>query len=150
VCGTPERLRMLYLLTFADMRAVGPGVMTPWQARILGKLFSRTLARLTGGIVPPPNREAVAARVWDVMHRESDRELVATHLGMLADRYLATTSPQRIAAHLRLVERVDEDVIATELFHHPDLDSSELVIATRDVPGLFSLIAGTLAAHGIN
>jgi [protein-PII] uridylyltransferase len=41
-------------------------------------------------------------------------------------------------------------VIATELFHHPDLDSSELVIATRDVPGLFALIAGTLAAHGIN
>ena len=69
---------------------------------------------------------------------------------MLSDRYLATTSPQRIAAHLRLVERLEEDVIATDLFHHPDLDSSELVIATRDVPGLFSLIAGTLAAHGIN
>jgi [protein-PII] uridylyltransferase len=41
-------------------------------------------------------------------------------------------------------------VLATELFHHPDLGSSELVIATRDVPGLFSLIAGTLAAQGIN
>ncbi|HWN80661.1 MAG TPA: ACT domain-containing protein, partial [Candidatus Udaeobacter sp.] len=38
----------------------------------------------------------------------------------------------------------------TELFHHPDLGSSELVIATADVPGLFSLIAGTLAAQGIN
>src|SRR6266700_2936294 len=32
LCGTPERLRKLYLLTFADMRAVGPGVMTGWQA----------------------------------------------------------------------------------------------------------------------
>jgi [protein-PII] uridylyltransferase len=69
---------------------------------------------------------------------------------MLSERYLATTSPQRIAAHMRLIERLEEDVVATELFHHPDLDSSELVIAARDVPGLFSLIAGTLAAHGIN
>jgi [protein-PII] uridylyltransferase len=49
VCGTPERLRMLYLLTFADMRAVGPGVMTGWQAQILGELFRRSLARLTVG-----------------------------------------------------------------------------------------------------
>jgi [protein-PII] uridylyltransferase len=69
---------------------------------------------------------------------------------MLSDRYLGTTSPQRIACHVRLVERLEEAAVATELFHHPDLDFSELVIATRDVPGLFSLIAGTLAAHDIN
>src|SRR6266545_4095897 len=150
VCRTPERLRMLYLLTSADMRAVGPGVMTGWQAQILGELYSRTLVRLTGGQVEPPGRDAVAARVWEALHREGSRRAVTAHLAMLSDRYLATTSPQRIAAHLRLVERLEEDVIATELFHHPDLDSSELVIATRDVPGLFSLIAGTLAAHGVN
>src|SRR5262245_10272843 len=150
VCGTPERLRMLYLLTFADMRAVGPGVMTGWMAQILGELFRRSLARLTGGTGEPPTRDVVAARVWEAMHREGTRRTVSEHLAMVSDRYLATTSPQRIAAHLRLVERLEEDVIATELFHHPDLDSSELVIATRDVPGLFSLIAGSLAAHGIN
>ncbi len=150
VCGTPERLRMLYLLTSADMRAVGPGVMTGWRAQILGKLFDHGLARLTGGDVQPPSRDALVARVWEVMHREGARRAVSEHLALLSDRYLATVSPQRIAAHLRLVERLDEDVIATELYHHPDLDASELVIATRDVPGLFSLIAGTLAAHGIN
>jgi [protein-PII] uridylyltransferase len=150
LCGTPERLRMLYLLTFADMRAVGPGVMTGWQAQILRELFGRTLRRLTGGQLETPNRDAVAARVWEAMHREGKRGAAMAHLAMLSERYLATTSPQRIACHLHLVERLDEDAIATELFHHPDLDSSELVIATRDVPGLFSLIAGVLAAHGIN
>ena len=40
---------MLYLLTWADMRAVGPGVLTPWQAAILHELYRRALARLTGG-----------------------------------------------------------------------------------------------------
>src|SRR4029453_14247816 len=106
VCRTPERLRMLYLLTFADMRAVGPGVMTGWQAQILGELFRRSLARLTGGIAEPPTRHAVAVRVWEAMHREGARRTVSEHLAMLSDRYLATTSPQRIAAHLRLVERL--------------------------------------------
>jgi len=150
VVGTPERLRMLYLLTYADMRAVGPGVMTGWQARILWELFTRTLARLTGGAVPRPSREAVADRVWEEMGREGSRRTVLAHLAMMAERYLVTTPAQRIAAHLRLVERLEEEPVATELFHHPDLGSSELVVVTRDVPGLFALIAGSLAAEGIN
>jgi [protein-PII] uridylyltransferase len=151
VCRTPERLRMLYLLTCADMRAVGPGVMTGWQAQILWDLYARTLARLTGGQRDRPSREAVAQRVTEAMRGEVPRTTLAAHLAMLSERYLATTSPQRIAAHLRLLDRLSEEgVLATELFHHPDLGSSELVVATRDVPGLFSLIAGTLAAQGIN
>ena len=150
VCRTADRLRMLYVLTSADMRAVGPGVMTGWQAQMLGEVYSRTLLRLTGGQVAPPSRELVAARVWEAMRHEGARGAVTAHLAMFSDRYLASTSPQRIACHLRLAERLEEGSVATDLFHHPDLDSSELVIATRDLPGLFSLIAGTLAAHGIN
>jgi [protein-PII] uridylyltransferase len=151
VCRTPERLRMLYLLTCADMRAVGPGVMTGWQAQILWDLYARTLTRLTGGQRERPTRESVAQRVTEAMRGDVARTAVAAHLALLSDRYLTTTSPQRIAAHLRLLDRLaDGGVLATELFHHPDLGSSELVVATRDVPGLFSIIAGTLASQGIN
>jgi [protein-PII] uridylyltransferase len=150
VCRTPERLRRLYLLTCADMRAVGPGVMTGWQAQILWDLYARTLGRLAGGQRERPNRDTVAARVTEAMRGEVARTAVTAHLALLSDRYLTTTSWQRIAAHLRLLDRLEGGVLATDLFHHPDLGSSELVIATRDVPGLFSLIAGTLAAQGIN
>jgi [protein-PII] uridylyltransferase len=151
VCKTPERLRMLYLLTCADMRAVGPGVMTGWQAQILWDLYARVLARLTGGQRERPTRESVGQRVTGAMRGDVARTAVAAHLALLSDRYLTTTSPQRIAAHLRLLDRLaDGGVVATELFHHPDLGSSELVVATQDVPGLFSLIAGTLASQGIN
>src|SRR6266481_663778 len=73
VCRTPERLRMLYLLTCADMRAVGPGVMTGWQAQILWDLYARTLAHLTGGQRERPTREAVAQRVTAAMRGEVPR-----------------------------------------------------------------------------
>jgi [protein-PII] uridylyltransferase len=148
VVGTPERLRMLYLLTFADMRAVGPGVMTGWMARILWEVYTRTLVSLTGGRLERPSRETVAERVAE--EARGSRGAAVAHLAMMSDRYLATTSAQRIAAHLRLVERLEEEAVATELFHYPDLGTAEVVIVTRDVPGLFSLIAGTLAAEGIN
>ena len=146
----PQRLRMLYLLTWADMRAVGPGVLTGWQARILHELYARTLARLTGGRVAKPNRTQLAARLWETLGGDVPMADVRAHLAMVQDRYLATTSVQRMAAHLRLVARLESAPVATELFHHPDLGSSDLVVVTPDVPGLFALIAGTLAAHGVN
>lgn len=148
--GDPQPLRMLYLLTYADMRAVGPGVLTGWQARILHELYARTLAELTGGRIERLNRAQLAERVHEALRGEVDRQAVKAHLAMVTDRYLASTSVQRMAEHLRLIARLESEPLATELFHHPDLGSSDLVVVTRDVRGLFSLIAGTLAAHGVN
>src|SRR5437667_4170781 len=150
MCGTPEGLRMLYLLTFADMRAVGPGVMTGWQAQVLWELYAGAMRRLTGGRVEPLTREEASQRVAAELMDPSLRRAVPGHLARGSGRYLATTAPARMAAHMRLIERLEEDPVATELFHHHDLGSSDLVIVTRDVPGLFSLIAGSLAANGIN
>src|SRR5262249_40177043 len=52
--GDAQRLKMLYLLTWADMRAVGPGVLTPWQASILHELYRRALSLLTPGPIQRP------------------------------------------------------------------------------------------------
>ena len=149
VVGSPERLRTLYLLTYADMRAVGPGVLTGWQAVVLHELYARTLAKITGGRLDGPNRRELAPRLHALVP-ETALQDVKAHLALTSDRYIATTSVQRMAEHLRLVQRLADTPVATELFHHPDLGSSDLVVVTRDVPGLFSLIAGTLAAHGVN
>ena len=149
VVGSPERLRTLYLLTYADMRAVGPGVLTGWQAVVLYELYARTLAKITGGRLEGPNRREIAPRLHALL-RDTALQDVKAHLALTSDRYIATTSVQRMAEHLRLVQRLADMPVATELFHHPDLGSSDLVVVTRDVPGLFSLIAGTLAAHGVN
>jgi [protein-PII] uridylyltransferase len=152
-CGDPQRLRMLYLLTYADMRAVGPGVLTGWQAQILHELYARTLKQLTApgaGVASRANRTQVSERLYGVVRDEVDAQAVKAHVAMVSDRYLTGTSVQRMAAHLRMLQRLGAAPLATELFHHPDLGSSDLVVVTRDLPGLFSLIAGTLAAHGIN
>src|SRR5712691_10853463 len=94
--GDPQRLRMLYLLTWADMRAVGPGVLTPWQARILHELYTRTLDLLTGGRVAKPSRTQLAERLHAAAKGEVDLQAVKAHLAMMSERYLATTSAQRM------------------------------------------------------
>src|SRR3989441_5813969 len=55
-----------------------------------------------------------------------------------------------MAEHLRVLDGLGESPVVTALFHHPDLGSSDLVVVTRDLPGLFALIAGTLAASDAN
>jgi [protein-PII] uridylyltransferase len=141
---------MLYLLTYADMRAVGPGVLTPWQAVVLHEVYARTLASLTGGRVERPSRAQLAERLFGLVGEDVSRQAVKAHLAMMGERYVTTTGLQRMAEHVRMVQRLEGSPVITELFHHPDLGSSDLVVVTRDLPGLFSLIAGTLAAHGVN
>jgi [protein-PII] uridylyltransferase len=150
IVETPTRLRMLYLLTYADMRAVGPGVLTGWQAKILHELFTRTLAQLTGGRRGGPARLQLVERLQAHAGDDLPRQAVRAHVAMVSDRYLATTSVQRMAEHLAMLRWLEEQPVVTELFHHPDLGSSDLVVVARDVPGLFSLIAGTLTAHRVN
>ena len=150
IVENPQRLRMLYLLTYADMRAVGPGVLTGWQAKILHELFTRTLAQLTGGRGGGPTRPQLVERLQAHAGDDLPRQAVRAHVAMVSDRYLTTTSVPRMAEHLAMLRRLEEQPVVTELFHHPDLGSSDLVVVARDVPGLFSLIAGTLAAHRVN
>jgi [protein-PII] uridylyltransferase len=148
--GDPQRLRMLYLLTWADMRAVGPGVLTPWQATILHELYRRSLARLTGGRSERPSRTQLAERLRLAVGDDLSAQAVKAHLAMVSERYLATTGVQRMAEHLSMLQQLNNTSVVTELFHHPDLGTSDLVVVTRDLPGLFSLIAGTLASQGVN
>ena len=150
IAGDPQRLKMLYLLTWADMRAVGPGVLTPWQAAILHELYGRTLVRLTGGRAERPSRPQLAERLRAAAGDEQPAQAVKAHLAMMSDRYVATTGVQRMAEHLRMLHQLSNTSVVTELFHHPDLRSSDLVVVTRDLPGLFALIAGTLASQGVN
>jgi [protein-PII] uridylyltransferase len=105
---------------------------------------------LTGGRPERLTLKDVAQRVLAELRDPGLKRAVPGHLAMTSERYLSTTPPARIAAHMRLIEHLEDEPVATEFFHHPDLGSSDLVIVTRDVPGLFSLIAGSLAANGIN
>jgi [protein-PII] uridylyltransferase len=146
----PAWLTMLYLLTCADIRAVGPGVWNAWRGALLRDLFVRTRTRLAGRHPKPPRRAAVALRIVQALADPTYAAAAAAHLAAVSDRYVRTTSPQRMAAHLRLIDRLRDEPVATELFHYPELGASDFVVVTRDTAGLFSLIAGTLAAHGVN
>lgn len=152
--GMLERLRMLYVLTFADMRAVGPEVWTPWKGSLLQELYEKAAAVLDGrsaGIARPDERMAAArSEAMAKLRGEFDDATCDAYFKSLPPRYLLINEPDDIAAHARVALTQGGRPLATSLVQRADRGYFELVVSTLDVPGLFARIAGVLAGHNVN
>ncbi|HEY3445649.1 MAG TPA: [protein-PII] uridylyltransferase [Myxococcales bacterium] len=141
--GSPRRLLMLHLLTYADMGSVAPGTWNAWRARLLEELWARTLAALEGARPPPP--DALRARL---LSRRAAAEQVEAFLKVMPERYLRSARLDEAIRDLVLLRRARTRGFAARL--HGRAGYSELVLAAPDRPGLLALFAGALAAHGID
>jgi [protein-PII] uridylyltransferase len=158
--GSVDNLQRLYVLTYADMRAVAPGVWNNWRDALLGELYAGARELFETGGIQPEDRAARAARVRArVVHAvpaarrpEADR-FTAT----MPDGYLLTTPEDLIPAHQELWHRFvaaeaagERPALATSVHAFGERGYSELAVCTRDRPGLFAMLSGVLAAQGLN
>lgn len=150
--GTPARLDMLYLLTYVDLRAVGPDVWSRWKGMLLLELYEKTKNVLETGELKRPFEEQSAKRREAVRELLSDfpPEQVQAFLSRFDDRYFLGTPDERFADHLRVLSSYDGAAPRVESFDFPASGASEVLVVCPDQHGLFSQIAGTLSANGIN
>jgi [protein-PII] uridylyltransferase len=156
--GTPEVLRKLFALTLADIAAVGPGVLTKWKESLLIELYLRTLAEVSGerdSVLAPDRLAKLTREVVQQSTTSSDGFLetdwVQSQLAKFPPRYAYGTMPGRIAVHLAAVRRLRPGDVIVEPYYNAGLGTSEYAVITHNdvVPGLFSKIAGVLAAKGL-
>jgi [protein-PII] uridylyltransferase len=76
--------------------------------------------------------------------------LVKDHLRTMGPRYLLSHRSWEITEHVRLELERGDKTLAVEVSHEPEAEYTKVVISTLDVPALFSMIAGVMAANGIN
>ncbi len=152
---TPELLAMLYLLTVADIRAVGPNIWSSWKGGLLADLYQSTHAVMTG----VGSRSERTARDRDKrlrlvkrrLGRDVDARDVTAFIAKLPERYLAATRPETIAAHMVLAQQIQSPgEVATTWEHLPEASCTELTVVTADAPGLFAMLAGVLTVNGAN
>ena len=146
---TPERLRLLLILTAADIRAVGPGVWNGWKAQLLRDLYFESETLMSGGDAQPARsarvddaRRALDARIAD-FPPAARAEALARHY----DSYWLAFSPEELEFHARLMRDTDVkgDRIAIGAREDTARGISEIVIYTPDHPGLFSRLAGAIS-----
>jgi [protein-PII] uridylyltransferase len=151
--GTPERLRMLLILTVADIRAVGPGVWNGWKGQLMRELYAEADAVFRGGRdVDPATRvrgrqadEADAARAL-LTAEDPQAEAFAREMD---DSYFTSFSHKAHLAHAALARRAAAEGGAAAIASpNPDRNALELVVATADRPGLFADLTEALAGIG--
>jgi [protein-PII] uridylyltransferase len=151
--GTAEILDMLYLLAFADIRSIGPNVWSDWKGGLLTEVYQNTLAYIENREEEGERRRAISLkkdRVNDILGGAIPYEILSSFFSSMPGRYLLTTSPESIAAHLAMTAKLPGKSVILEARQPSERGFTELSIVTRDAPGLFSKIAGVLSINGVN
>jgi [protein-PII] uridylyltransferase len=134
---TIERLKLLTMLTYADISAVNPQAMTPWRLEQLWRTYLLAHEELT--------RELGTARIHAVGGIEPER---AQFLEGLPTRYLRTHSKSEIDGHFALARQLASRPLAIEITH--ERSTYRLTLLTRDRPALFAPVAGAISSFGLN
>lgn len=149
-----ENLKMLYLLTYADIKAVGPEVWTEWKALLLQELYEKAFQVLERGdfkLEASGDRvRRVKRAVFELLREEYPAQLIKDELHSLTTRHLLSYTPEVIAGHLKVLLCLPEQNLVLKLSHETERGYSNLTVCTFDVPGLFSMITGVMAANGMN
>jgi [protein-PII] uridylyltransferase len=149
---SPERLRLLLVLTVADMRAVSAKVWNGWKAQLLRELYARVAEVLAGGLSTTERdvrvqraKHAAAALLSDWSKQDIEQ---FTSLGYPG--YWLSFDPETHARHARLVRDAEarKAPLTVETQPLPARAVTEVTVYCADHAGLFSKISGALAVAG--
>jgi [protein-PII] uridylyltransferase len=156
IVQNPERLRLLLVLTVADIRAVGPGVWNGWKGQLLRELFGATEAHFRGGRADAATHaltvhtdRAAAARAA-LQEAAPDPALTAWAEAMEDAYFTAFTAAEQRAHHALVRRAARQGGSAASTFINLSGNVTEVVVAARDRRGLFADLAGCLAGMGAN
>ncbi len=160
IIRNPERLKMLYLLTWADSRATGPRAWNTWIANLVQELFFKVLNLFEREEL---GAEGVAQKVEKTLAGVQKqlpaiaKDAVEETLSVLSPRYLLNCKPSEICQHiemahgLRAVKEENKEIAFSMGIQKNEPESCvEITFVTMDRPGLFADMAGVLALHNIN
>ncbi len=153
---SPERLRLLLVLTVADIRAVGPNVWNNWKATLLRELYWRAEEVLSGGLSAGSDGMKIRAEAMQEALRAELKDWTDAEFKRHAERcgpaYWLAFDLGALARHARMVRRAEREKapLSIDTKVEPARAITEVTIYAGDHPGLFSRIAGALALSGAN
>lgn len=145
-----ERLKMLCLLTLADVEAVSRETLTPWKEELLWRLYVDTYNHLTlsYGDEVIERSQSVHSDLIDGRPEDVSAEEITGFLEGLPRRYLQLFSRDAVYRHVRLSRRLTPDMVQAWMER---TDAAwELTVLTHDQPFLFSNISGVLSSFGMD
>ncbi|HOP41036.1 MAG TPA: [protein-PII] uridylyltransferase, partial [Geobacteraceae bacterium] len=132
--GTSENLKMLYLLTYADLKAVGPDVWTDWKAMLMEELYEKSFSVLERGDFKLERRSdrvmKVRKQVLTLLDNEYPAAVIKEELKALSIRNLLSNSVMVIAEEVRMLLDLGDSSILCRVQHSADGSYSNVSICT--------------------
>src|SRR5215472_4432014 len=154
VIQSVERLKLLTILTAADIKAVGPGVWNGWKAQLIRTLYYETEPVLTGGFSEVNRAQRVAAAQTEFRAEIKDwpAEKLDAYIARHYPAYWLKVDMPHKLAHARFVRAAEEagKRLATSVGFDATRGVTELTVFAPDHPWLLSIIAGACALAGAN
>jgi [protein-PII] uridylyltransferase len=149
-----ERMKMLLILTTADIRAVGPGVWNGWKAQLLRSLYYETEPVLTGGFseVNRSKRVEMAQAEFRAAMKEWEGAKLERYIAKHYPPYWLKVDLARKVEHAHFLDASEKAgrSLATSARTDHQRGVTELTILAPDHPRLLSIIAGACAVAGGN
>ncbi|MFQ5458873.1 MAG: ACT domain-containing protein, partial [Myxococcota bacterium] len=152
-CGDLENLNLLYLVSFADVRAVAPDIWTEWKRSLLELLYERTRDMLERGRLELDEEELVLerqAQARALLADEVPEGEMERFFSQMVNRFFISLGPQRIARCIRIWRELGDKPFTYDLKHQAKRGTSTFIVCAPDAKGLFSKIAGVMAANNAN
>ena len=152
IVQSPENLKLLLILTVADIRAVGPGVWNGWKGQLLRSLYNEAEPLLSGGHVAASRKQrtAEAQNLFLAHYPQWNDAQKAKAIAGHYDAYWLNVSLDKQIRHQTLIDKAVEGTATTDVFTDAFAAVTEITIYTADHPRLLALITGACAAAGAN
>jgi [protein-PII] uridylyltransferase len=149
--GSPQLLKMLTLMTFADIKAVNPDALTPWKAENLWQFYMSTSNFMDRSVDESRYHAAIDPTLLNrirSMIQPGQHDALKQFLEGLPQRYLQVRLPEQIRHHFQMALNLDQNPVQLDL--RPNRQLFDLTVITRDRTRLFADVAGVLASWGMN
>jgi [protein-PII] uridylyltransferase len=151
IVQSPERLRLLLLLTIVDIRAVGPGTWNGWKRQLLTDLFDAGEEVLRLGHKQRGRGERIVAKQQQLQATMGwDDDRFAAYVRRFPEAYWIAEPEDVLAHNARFIEGVGDEALAIDAQVYPGRGATLVTIYAADHPGLFYRIAGAIHVAGGN
>jgi [protein-PII] uridylyltransferase len=149
-----ENLRLLYLLTYADISAVNPRAWTQWKAALLQDLYLKTMRYFDAS----PRTEEEEQTKREAAHQRIRREAeglfspreIDGYLAVMPEKYLLFTPARKVVDHMGMMKALPGEKLVIGHRHNRQKGYTELTVCAYDAYGMFYRTAGTIAAKNLN
>jgi len=149
--GDSERLKMLYLLVFADLRAVGPSAWNEWKDTLFRELFLKSLHLLEKGEgFGKEDQERIIRiqrEVMELLRGQVPPPKISEYLFYIPSRHYRVHETRGIGQQILMAEKLSDQAAILDGEEKPEEGCDEVTVVAKDEPGLFAKICGVMTSN---